>query len=96
MYTFSFTTLWFQTVNAVAPTTAAAAAPASRTARRATHRASTRSATRNQTPAAIALQSAASRFTRSATVVSGIGSRAATLPTSTKSGFPGGCGMPSV
>src|ERR1700730_1101585 len=50
---------------------------------------------RNHMPAATALDSAASRFTRMA-IVGAIGSRVNTRPMSTKKGFPGGCGMPIV
>src|SRR5690348_6569606 len=94
VYTFSFTTLWFHTVKAVALSSAASAAPAYRVHRRVNHCASTRSATRNQTAAVPALQSAASRFTRTATLPNG--TSVATRPSSTNSGLPGGCGMPSV
>src|SRR5215204_4086130 len=94
VYTFSLTTLWFHTVNAVALSTAASTEPTRRTHGTAIHCASTRSATRNQMPAARALHTAASRLTRYATPPNG--SREATRPSSTKSGLPGGCGIPSV
>src|SRR3954463_4501156 len=71
VYTFSFTTLWFHTVNAVALSSAAVPAPASRVHRSSNHPDSTRSATRNQIAAATALHSAASMLMRTATLPSG-------------------------
>src|SRR6476661_7900598 len=94
VYTFSFTTLWFHTVNAVALRRLATVAPASRVHRCVNQWANTRSATRNHTAAVPALHRAASRFTRTATLP--IGTSVATRPRSTNSGLPGGCGMPSV
>src|SRR4051812_21915354 len=91
VYTFSFTTLWFHTVNAVAPRSAAVTAAVMRVHFTIDHVANTRSATRNHSPADIALQNAARKFTRAATLL--IGTSEATRPSSTKSGFPGGCGI---
>ena len=45
--------------------------------------------------AAVALEMAASRLMRMATV-GAMGSTANTRPIRTKNGLPGGCGMPSV
>jgi hypothetical protein len=87
------TTLWFQTVKAVALSSVAAPAATSRVHRSGNHAESTRSTTRNQTAAENALL-AASMLTRTATVLTGTSE--ATRPSSTKSGLPGGCGMPSV
>src|SRR5213592_3896803 len=64
VYTFSFTTDWFQTVNAVAAASAAATAARRRGRRAGTHSRIQRSLTRNQHPAAIALVNAASRLMR--------------------------------
>src|ERR1700712_5297389 len=94
VYTFSFTTLWFQTVNAVAPRTAATTDATMRVHRSADHDVNTRSATRNQSAAEPALHTAASAFIRSATDPTGTSD--ATLPSSTNSGLPGGWGMPRV
>src|SRR6185369_8456868 len=94
VYTFSFTTLWFHTVNTVALSTAAVTAARMRVHRRGDHAANTRSATRNQIAADTALHTAASRLTRTATDPSGTSD--ATRPSNTNSGLPGGCGMPSV
>src|SRR2546426_3949150 len=55
VYTFSFTTDWFQTVNAVAAASAPATAARRRGRRAGTHSRIQRSLTRNQHPAAIAL-----------------------------------------
>src|SRR6476469_3545647 len=68
VYTFSFTTLWFHTVNAVAARTAASTAATIRVHRSTDHAASTRSATRNQMAAESALHIAASMLTRTATL----------------------------
>jgi hypothetical protein len=89
------TTLWFQTVNAVAPMSAASAPPATRCQRSANQLTRTRSVMRNHIPAETALQIAASRLMRSATV-GAIGRMANTRPISTNSGLPGGCGSPRV
>src|ERR1017187_9427320 len=59
------------------------------------HPTSTRSVIRNHDPAATELDNAARTFTRIA-IVGAIGSSVKTRPSSTKNGFPGGCGMPSV
>ena len=96
MYTFSFTTDWFQTVNAVAPMSTASAPPATRCHRRASQPTSTRSVTRNHIAAAPALQSAARMLIRAAGLVPGMGRMANTRPMSTKNGLPGGCGSPST
>src|SRR5437762_7580484 len=64
VYTFSFTTDWFQTVNAVAAASAPATAARRRGRRAGTHSRIQRSLTRNQHPAAIALVNAASRLMR--------------------------------
>ena len=95
MYTFSFTTDWFHTVNAVAETVAPASA-----ARRRGHRAGTqariqRSPTRNQHAAAIALVVAASRLIRIA-YPAARGNKPQVWAISVNSGLPGGCGMPST
>ncbi len=66
VYTFSFTTDWFHTVNIVAPTNTAVPAPASRSHFPVNHRASTRSVIRNQNPADAALASAAMMLMRAA------------------------------
>src|ERR1035437_8926962 len=95
VYTFSFTTDCAQTVNAVEPIRTASAPPAMRCQRSANQPTSTRSVIRNHIPAATELDSAASTFTRIA-MVGAIGSSVKTRPSSTKNGFPGGCGMPSV
>ena len=95
VYTFSFTTDWFHTVNAVAETVAPASA-----ARRRGHRAGTqariqRSPTRNQHAAAIALVVAASRLIRIA-YPAARGNKPQVWAISVNSGLPGGCGMPST
>src|SRR5215510_4978312 len=95
VYTFSFTTDWFHTVNAVAPITAASVAPANCCQRSESQLRSTFSAMRNHTPAAIALQIAASTLIRAATEFA-TGSSENTRPIMTKNGFPGGCGRPKV
>src|SRR5947209_3368957 len=59
VYTFSLTTLWFHTVNAVAPSRDATAEATVRGQRASDHAASTRSATRNHSAAEAALHSAA-------------------------------------
>src|SRR6266702_1248756 len=66
VYTFSFTTDWFHTVNAVAATSAPATAASRRGSRAGTQARIQRSPIRNQHPAAIALVVAASRLIRSA------------------------------
>src|SRR5262249_19592842 len=95
VYTFSFTTDWFHTGNAVAPIIAASTPPVTRTHFASSHPRSTCSATRNHTPAATALHTAASTFTRAATLPA-IGSTENTRPMMTKNGLPGGCGRPNV
>ena len=96
VYTFSFTTLWFQTVNAVAPMIAASAPPVIRCQRSGSHVTSTRSATRNHIAAEKALASAASRLILTATLKPPSGSSANVRPRMTKSGLPGGCGRPKT
>src|SRR5947209_2004528 len=95
VYTFSFTTDWFQTVNAVAETIAPASATSRRGHSAGTIERSQRSATRNQQPAEMALVTAAKRLMRAAYSFM-TGSIPNTCAISTNSGFPGGCGMPSV
>src|SRR5687767_13356055 len=95
VYTFSFTTDWFQTVKAVAPMSVEIAAarrlvPGPRPACTATRR-----ATRYQTAAATALDTAASTLMRIATL-GAMGRIENARPTMTNSGLPGGCGMPNV
>jgi hypothetical protein len=94
VYTFSLTTLWFHTVKAVALSSVAALAATSRVQRSGNQLARTRSATRNQTAAEKALDSAASMLTRTATLP--MGTSDAVRPRRTKSGLPGGWGMPRV
>src|SRR3954471_14246368 len=94
VYTFSLTTLWFQTVNAVAPRTAATRDATIRVQRGDDHAASTRSATRYHRAADAALHTAASALIRSATDPAGTSD--ATRPRRTKRGLPGGCGIPRV
>src|SRR5438034_1526256 len=65
VYTFSFTTDWFHTVNAVAATSAPATAASRRGSRAGTQPRIHRSPIKNQHPAAIALVTAASRLMRS-------------------------------
>src|SRR5216117_1163534 len=60
-----------------------------------TNERSQRSATRNQQPAETALVTAANRLIRCAYPATS-GSSPNTCAISTNSGFPGGCGMPSV
>src|SRR5881409_2353399 len=93
VYTFSFTTDWFHTVNAVA----AHSAPA-RAASRRGHVAGTmlrrnRSPIRNQQPAATALVTAAKRLMRTP-YFAAQGIIPHVWATSVNNGFPGGCGMP--
>ena len=95
VYTFSFTTDWFQTENAVAPISAAATATVMRVQRSGNQLTSTRSVIRNHMPAETALARAASMLIRVATLAP-IGTIAATRPIRTKNGFPGGCGSPRV
>src|SRR2546428_5012858 len=64
VYTFSFTTDWFHTVNAVAATSAPATAARRRGSRAGTHPRIQRSLTRNQHAAAIALVTAANKLIR--------------------------------
>src|SRR5262245_22571672 len=95
VYTFSFTTDWFHTVNAVAPSSVAIDAPRIRCQRAGNQPTSTRSVTRNHIAAATAEHSAARTLIRDATLAA-IGSSAKTRPIRTKSGLPGGWGRPSV
>src|SRR5215510_3594693 len=95
VYTFSFTTDWFHTVNAVAPISAPSVAPVRRCQRSCNQPRSTFSVTRNQTPAAIALQIAANTLILAATDPA-TGNNENTRPMMTKKGFPGGCGRPNV
>src|SRR4051812_45530933 len=95
VYTFSFTTDWFHTVNDVAPITAASTPPRTRCHRCGNQLTSTRSARRTHSPADTALQIAARMLIRIATV-DAMGRIENTRPTMTKSGLPGGWGSPSV
>src|SRR5437016_12528821 len=95
VYTFSFTTDWFHTVNAVAALGAPATAARRRGSRAGTQLRIHRSPTRNQHPAATALVTAASRLIRSA-YAAARGKRPQVWAISVNSGFPGGCGMPST
>ena len=91
VYTFSFTVDWPQTVNAVAPMSAAAAAPAIANRRASKKLEITRCATKNRKLEAAALVTAASRLMRTATgSPRGAKSRLQVLASTTKSGFPGG------
>src|SRR5690349_19228381 len=95
VYTFSFTTDWFQTVNAVALTSVPASAARRRGVRTGTMGRRKRSPTRNQHAAATALVVAANRLIRIAyPATSGI------IPhvwaSIVNSGLPGGWGMPST
>src|SRR5207302_10700964 len=95
VYTFSFTTDWFHTVNAVAALSAPATAARRRGSRAGTQLRIQRSPTRNQHPAAIALVTAASRLIRSA-YAAARGNRPQVWAISVNNGLPGGCGMPST
>src|SRR3989442_2373727 len=95
VYTFSFTTDWFHTVNAVAATSAPATAARRRGMRAGTHSRIRRSLTGNRAPAAIALVTAASRLMRMAYPAAS-GSSPHVWAISTNRGLPGGCGMPST
>src|SRR2546430_12018918 len=95
VYTFSFTTDWFHTVNAVAALRAPATAARRRCSRAGTQLRIHRSPTRNQHPAAIALVTAASRLIRSA-YAAATGRSPQVWAISVNSGFPGGGGMPST
>ena len=95
VYTFSFTTDWFHTVNAVAPMSVATLAPTIRRHRSGNQLTSTRSVVRNHIAAATALQAAAKMLIRMATDPA-IGNSDITRPSSTNSGLPGGWGRPSV
>src|SRR5690242_10841470 len=95
VYTFSFTTLWFHTVNEVAPISVATAAPRMRCRLVGSQFTSTRSVTRNHIAAETALQIAASTLMRIATL-GAMGSTENTRPIRTKNGLPGGWGRPSV
>src|SRR5690606_33630987 len=90
VYTFSFTTDWLQTVNALAPITAASTPPRIRCQRCASQPDSTRSVMRNHMPALTALHNAASMLIRTATH-SPIGRNEKQRPTLMNNGFPGGC-----
>src|SRR3954469_21935519 len=93
VYTFSFTTDWFQTVNAVAPMSDATVAPTTRSHRVESHDRNTLSVMRNQRAAETALDTAASTLMRAA-IFPATGSSEKTCPTMTNSGLPGGCGNP--
>src|ERR1700685_4362155 len=67
VYTFSFTTDWFHTANAVAPVNTATDAPTIRRERSLPHPPGARSVIRNHAPADSALHSAASMLIRTAT-----------------------------
>ncbi len=95
MYTFSFTTDWFHTVNAVVATSAPARAAKRRGQRVGTMPRSQRSPIRNQHAADTALVTAASRLMRCA-YPAAQGTSPHTCATRTKNGLPGGCGIPSV
>src|ERR1035437_1755723 len=95
VYTFSFTTDWFQTVKLVAPTRAHTAAEMSRAPRLAKRPLVTSCATRNQIPAEAALATAASRLMRTAKSDAS-GNVPNRYAISTNNGLPGGCGMPST
>jgi hypothetical protein len=95
VYTFSFTTDWFQTVNDVAPMTAATTPTVTRCQRSVNQPTSTRSVIRNHMPAETALATAARMFTR-APIELAIGRIEKTRPIRTKNGLPGGWGSPSV
>jgi hypothetical protein len=94
VYTFSFTTAWLQTVNAVAPISAANPPPTIRIHRSGSQLTSTRSVMRNQNPAETDAHIAASTFTHMAGFPPGIMEK--TRPISTKNGLPGGCGRPTT
>ena len=95
VYTFSFTVDWFHTVHEVAPTSTPPNAAPYRAQRWGTMPRSQRSATRNQNPAAPALVTAAKRLIRAAYAPAS-GSRPKVWARMTKSGLPGGWGMPST
>src|SRR5437764_4569337 len=88
VYTFSFTTDWFHTVNAVAALSAPATAARRRGSRAGTQLRIQRSPTRNQHPAAIALVTAASRLIRSAYAAAS-GNRPQVWAISVNNGLPG-------
>src|SRR5262245_767894 len=83
VYTFSFTTDWFHTVNVVALMIAASAPPTRGIHADVERPVSTRSATRNQTPAVVALITAERRLTRCA-IDGAIGRSVNTRPINTK------------
>src|SRR5690348_4363700 len=85
VYTFSLTTDWFHTVNAVAPMRVATLAPRMRCQRLGSQFTNTRSVTKNHIAADAALQIAASTLMRIATF-GAMGSTAKTRPIRTKSG----------
>src|SRR5512142_705447 len=93
VYTFSFTTDWFQTVNAVALTRAPASAARRRGVRTGTMGRRNRSPTRNQHAAATALVTAANRLMRIAYPATN-GIIPQTWASIVNNGLPGGCGMP--
>src|SRR5690348_7498997 len=95
VYTFSFTTDWFHTVNAVAPQIAPASAAMRRGHTAGTKLRIQRSLTRNQHAAAIALVVAAKRLMRAA-YPDARGIMPHTCAIIVNSGLPGGCGMPST
>src|SRR5512143_2224294 len=93
VYTFSFTTDWFHTVNAVALTRAPPSAARRRTSGTGTIGRIQRSPTRNQHAAATALVVAANRLMRCAYAAAS-GSIPHTCAIIVNSGLPGGWGMP--
>ncbi len=97
VYTFSFTTDWFQVVNAVAAISAAAAAPTRAARSPPPPKRRMRCATRNQSAAEPAPIRALNRLTRTATE-SPVGARSSSQARAsrTKSGLPGGWGMPRM
>ena len=95
MYTFSFTVDWFHTVQEVAQTSVPAAAARRRPQRTGTMLRSQRSATRNQSAADTALPKAAKRLIRFAYSPAS-GRRPQVWARMTKSGLPGGWGIPST
>src|SRR5688572_21514335 len=95
VYTFSLTTDWCHTVNAVPPMSTAAPAAILRGQRVVIQLESSRSVMRNHIAADTALESAARTFNRGATS-GAMGITANTRPISTNSGLPGGWGSPNV
>ena len=95
VYTFSFTVDWFHTVQEVAEISVPAAAARSRPQRTGTMLRSHRSAIRNQRAAETALPKAAKRLIRMAYSLAS-GSNPQAWAMMTKSGLPGGWGIPST